>query len=442
MTRLLGILFALPFLAAFTMPPWGTIPGKAHERQWQVYSALVERAVACGYDTSGIAAPRPATAVLFPSVYDHITLVDYKAKAREIIEAGYWVNRWAKNGGTYDTWFATNRGDFNRLWWTNAPAEYKSNLYEICAIPTNYFDVTPWAGLSGSSNGWPGFTNLLAELVETRIIAAPTLDTNWITDALEADAGYWKAEYNPTWTNGMDGKTVADLEGTWEQLYFITNYSAVWPFSFRRQENLDLGHLGVESFEGYSTNNSEEAYLNAESNALNVGSCGYRYTNYTWEAYCVGTVTNIGFIRYGCTTQDIGGGAFFYTAYVSNQCMFGDGFRGAIERAAVPVMSAAIATNYESERAFYYNASSNGAAAGCIGPAIYTNEALSVPLRERLFTRLFASNSYAPRQIDERWITDALPWPFADTTTNMSLYPTSCLVAVNWIATTNGFKWK
>lgn len=142
-------------IAAFTSPPWPSpsnlveyVSGHAYTRADQTYSALVERGWAVYGTNHNQTAPARWSA-------DRKNLITQKSAIRAMVGTGLWVV-----APTVDC-----AGAYTVL--------AESNLYSMAGINTNWFDVTPYAGLATDSNGWRFMRNVLTCMVYT--VAGPPL---------------------------------------------------------------------------------------------------------------------------------------------------------------------------------------------------------------------------------------------------------------------------
>ncbi len=121
----------------------------------------------------------------------------------------------------FDGWFSQRYLPPSEWWWPASPFPMWSatGLVAHLAQPTNFFTVTPWAGLSTNTLGWRGLTNTLRSLAWT----APPL---WMP-IIEATNRIWtgatsswavakaKAEASESWDWGWTvTKTTSGRHGT------------------------------------------------------------------------------------------------------------------------------------------------------------------------------------------------------------------------------------
>lgn len=123
-------------------PAW-SFPREQNDQLRQCYSAVVERCT-----VAGVAAPSA------PAWYrlNRTTVVNLKSKSKELLP--YFVRS-----------DLTTEGDFVEYYWNlpapayndDVPCFTVTGLLSTCKLPTNYFDYTPYRGLSGNTNS--GETN-------------------------------------------------------------------------------------------------------------------------------------------------------------------------------------------------------------------------------------------------------------------------------------------
>lgn len=180
--------------ANFTRPPFGT-SSETNREMWQAYSSLVERCVSqCETFTN-----EPSSSM------NNLRYGQYKAKIKAMVDGGYWINP------------------------TNIPERWTStNLLANVGYPTNWFDVTYSSGMSDSTNGLGGWTNICAKLT----ISA-------VEGSVEADCGGTTNAYL-SWTNeivlGCLSRSYCSVESNEYGLHMhMTNEAAAWPIGEARR---------------------------------------------------------------------------------------------------------------------------------------------------------------------------------------------------------------
>jgi hypothetical protein len=137
MRRLCAILFlalAHASLAGFSTNYW---PSQTHPRQSQgqlleAYSGVVERCMAAGVSN-------PAAPTWYR--FNRTIVLSFKGQLKTVVP--YYLDTRNRQSGSYSNYFAT---------YTNSralPAWTATGLLVSCAMPTNWFDYTPWRSLSG-----------------------------------------------------------------------------------------------------------------------------------------------------------------------------------------------------------------------------------------------------------------------------------------------------
>lgn len=182
-----SLVVAIIAAAAFTTPPW---PSPSYyggtnkdARVSQIYSAMVERSVAC-YGFVAVTSPPPY-------IYEREAVVRFKAFVASAVTNFVDLSQ-ADSNGTFSAYFAanTNADDFPMLSITS--------LLAAVGAPTNYFERTPWQQLNGGGYpitssycygsfseldyGWRYATNIVAML---RATAQPAY---WQDSAITNDA--------------------------------------------------------------------------------------------------------------------------------------------------------------------------------------------------------------------------------------------------------------
>lgn len=160
-------------LASFSTPPWPSadyITGRNYEKAQQVYSGLVERGWACYVTAHNQQEPSRWST-------DRRNLTRAKAGLRAMLTTEVWLAIASVTcSGTVDVLDEVD-------------------LLNMSGAPTNWFDVTPWAGLSTDTNGWRLWENILTNVVYTYSMDTGLQEArSWSACHIDTDCLTWGSE--------------------------------------------------------------------------------------------------------------------------------------------------------------------------------------------------------------------------------------------------------
>ena len=195
--------FAGLTLASFTIPwPSQLYPsGGAYERAAQVHTALVERAYAIGIEPPSV--PDRWSA-------DRANLIAVKQALKLLLITNFWVHP--------DSDLSVTNLMTNGLGYLSRQVALARAIPG--GLPTNWYDVTPWAGLSAATNGWRFVPNIVSQMYLT--VASGTYASNVVKREASITVG-------PQWCTNRDSIIwVADkvMRSQWETL---RDASYSWP---------------------------------------------------------------------------------------------------------------------------------------------------------------------------------------------------------------------
>lgn len=197
-------------LASFSTPPWPSadyITGRNYEKALQVYSGLVERGWACYVTAHNQQEPSRWST-------DRRNLTRAKAGLRAMLTTEVWLAVASVTcSGTVDVLDEVD-------------------LLNMSGAPTNWFDVTPWAGLSTDTNGWRLWENILTNVVYTYALntglqeasswSACHIDTNCLTSWEEGAPELQPATYpiGPGWSGLVKWTDAGAMLGNYRKTRF------------------------------------------------------------------------------------------------------------------------------------------------------------------------------------------------------------------------------